>query len=245
MRHATLTKVALVAVLSGAAIFVFTPSQSATAQPDVSGDWDLTLFVTIPGFESETYCATVITQDGGSFDITMFCPELGEFLGAGDFTGTIDDAGELSASGTLHRMAIGLSGTLSSDGQSFAGRWTFGTLQGSRSTGFPVDVDGDGCTTEDERDTALGSQSSGGLRDPLNPWDYFNPSQDGVNRVDDITAVVQKYGHDDRVFQDYEVRYDRTELAGGNPWQFGPPDETIRTFDITAAVRSYGHDCGP
>ena len=85
----------------------------------------------------------------------------------------------------------------------------------------------------------------GGGRDPLNSWDYFNPTQDGFNRIDDVVAVVRKYGHDQGVLIDYHTRYDRTPLAGGNPWQFGPPDGVIRIFDTTAAVRSYGHDCGP
>jgi len=102
------------------------------------------------------------------------------------------------------------------------------------------DTDGDGC--RDGRE--VGSDpTQGGQRDPLNPWDYFNPTHDGTNRSDDITAVVMKYGHDQGVFGDYDVRYDRTALMGGHPWQFGPPDGTIRTADISAAVRSYGHDC--
>jgi len=102
------------------------------------------------------------------------------------------------------------------------------------------DSDADGCTDGQE----LGpSPTSGGRRDPLNPWDYFNPTQDGRNRSDDITAVVQKYGHDEGLYADYDVRYDRTELVGGNAWQFGPPEGVIRSFELTAAVRSYGHDC--
>jgi hypothetical protein len=43
----------------------------------------------------------------------------------------------------------------------------------------------------------------------------------------------------------YSENYDRTPLMGANPWQFGPPNGTIRGLDITAAVNSYGHDCGP
>ena len=56
---------------------------------------------------------------------------------------------------------------------------------------------------------------------------------------------MQKYGHDQGLYQDYSTDYDRTSLPGGDPWQFGPPDGAIRIFDITAAVYSYGHDCGP
>jgi hypothetical protein len=104
------------------------------------------------------------------------------------------------------------------------------------------DTDRDGCTNQQE----LGpSQGAGGQRSPSNPWDYFNPTQDGINRADDISAVVMKYGHDQGMSGDYDVKYDRTALAGGHPWQFGPPDGLIRSLEITAAVRSYGHDCGP
>jgi hypothetical protein len=104
------------------------------------------------------------------------------------------------------------------------------------------DSDGDGCTDGKE----LGpNEIQGGRRDPLNEWDYFNPGQDGVNRIPDITLVVQHYGHDAPNDQLYSTIYDRTELVGGHPWQFGPPNGTIRIVDITAAVRSYGHDCGP
>jgi hypothetical protein len=103
------------------------------------------------------------------------------------------------------------------------------------------DSDADGCSNGQE----LGlNEGLGGRREPLNPWDYFNPTQDGFNRSDDIAAVVNKYGHDQGAAPDYDVRYDRGgALPGGYPWQFLPPNGTIRMIDITAAVLSYGHDC--
>jgi polyhydroxybutyrate depolymerase len=102
-----------------------------------------------------------------------------------------------------------------------------------------ADADGDGCPNVKEQGP---DPSHGGQRDPKNPWDYFNPTQDGVNRTDDLAAVVMRYGHDlgDPM---YGMRYDRTAFPGGHPWQFGPPDGLIRTADITAVVMSYGHDC--
>jgi alpha-tubulin suppressor-like RCC1 family protein len=106
------------------------------------------------------------------------------------------------------------------------------------------DIDGDGCPNVNEQQTAAGSQTSGGLRDYLNPWDYYNPQQDGVNRVPDINLVVVNYGQDLATpGSTYSTHYDRTPLAGENLWEFGPPNGTIRAFDITAAVYSYGHDC--
>ncbi len=107
----------------------------------------------------------------------------------------------------------------------------------------PVDTDGDGCPDASEQQTDPGTETSGGLRDHLNPWDYFNPTHDGINRTDDITRIVQHYGHDDNGDPLYSTEYDRTALMGGYPWQFDAPDGIIRTADISAAVRSYGHDC--
>jgi hypothetical protein len=104
------------------------------------------------------------------------------------------------------------------------------------------DMDGDGCTDAQERGP---DETLGGRRDPQNPWDYFNPTLDGVNRIDDVNAVVEHYAHDQGVAPDYDARFDRTLLAGANPWQFDEPDGLIRIVDISAAVRSYGHDCGP
>jgi hypothetical protein len=105
------------------------------------------------------------------------------------------------------------------------------------------DTDGDGCPDTQEQQAALGTEMSGGLRNGKNPWDYFNPTLDGVNRIDDISAVIDHYGHDNDGDPLYSTRYDRTELAGGNAWQFGPPNGSIRIPDILAAVYSYGHDC--
>jgi hypothetical protein len=80
------------------------------------------------------------------------------------------------------------------------------------------------------------------LRDPYNPWDYFNPTQDGTNRIDDILAVANRYGRNDGDPM-YSQDHDRTFLSAGHSWQFGPPSGSIRQFDITAAVLSYDHDC--
>jgi polyhydroxybutyrate depolymerase len=105
------------------------------------------------------------------------------------------------------------------------------------------DIDGDNCPNVNEEQTAMGSEMTGGRRNTKNPWDYFNSTQDGVNRIDDITAVVDKYGHDEGSAGDYDIRYDRSPFNAGLPWEFDEPDGQIRIFDITAAVKSYGHDC--
>ena len=65
------------------------------------------------------------------------------------------------------------------------------------STCVEPDTDGDGCTDAREVQLASGSELSGGRREPKNPNDYFNPTGDGQNRVDDILAVVDAYFDDD------------------------------------------------
>ena len=43
--------------------------------------------------------------------------------------------------------------------------------------GLESDIDGDGCSNVAELNDTAGSQASGGLRNPKNPNDYFNPTQ--------------------------------------------------------------------
>jgi hypothetical protein len=84
--------------------------------------------------------------------------------------------------------------------------------------------------------------TQGGQRDEYNSWDYFNPSHDGVNRVDDILLVVQQY-FDDLGDAEYNADMDRTYI-GPNPWNLGPPNGLQRVDDILNAVKQYFHDCG-
>jgi polyhydroxybutyrate depolymerase len=108
---------------------------------------------------------------------------------------------------------------------------------------YDPDNDNDGCPDLKEQQTAVGSERAGGLRDPKNPWDYFNPTGDGMNRVDDIIAVIQRYGKD-AGDPTYDTRYDRT-YVGPNVWNLGPPDGIIRLADLLAVTKQFGHDCAP
>jgi len=109
------------------------------------------------------------------------------------------------------------------------------------------DYDTDGCSNAAE----LGqNQLTGGLRDPLNPNDYFNPSHDGKNRVDDILLTVQAYFDDDNdgtpglppYAAGYNPDTDRT-LVGPSAWNLGPPNGLQRVDDILNQVKQYFHDC--
>ena len=119
-------------------------------------------------------------------------------------------------------------------------------------TGAAGHTDADGCPDVKEQQTAPGSQTSGGLRDYLNPYDYFNPSGDGQNRVDDILLVVAQYFDDDLdgnpVLPPYSPGYnpdmDRTDDPGSSEaWDLLGPNGQQRVDDILNIVKQYFHDC--
>jgi len=102
-------------------------------------------------------------------------------------------------------------------------------------------TDRDGCSDTQELRTL---QGDGGKRDPFNDYDYMNATKDGLNRVDDILAVVNEYFNDDPPGDiDYSSQTDRTAIPGSNAWNLGPPNGQQRVDDILAAVKQYFHDC--
>jgi hypothetical protein len=113
-----------------------------------------------------------------------------------------------------------------------------------------ADTDGDGCTDDREILVGLGDELLGGWRDPLNPNDYFNPTGDLLNRVDDVLAVVNQYFVDDAdgtpglppYVPGYTPVTDRT-LLGPDPWDTGPPNGLQRVDDILYQLNQYFHDC--
>ena len=120
--------------------------------------------------------------------------------------------------------------------------------------GYPADNDGDTCPDAREQQTAAGSELSGGRRNFLKPWDYFNPTHDGLNRIDDILAVLNKGFIDDDDANPgqppYEPGYtpdtDRSAFGpdfGPNVWNLGPPNGQHRIDDVLNMVKHYFHDC--
>jgi alpha-tubulin suppressor-like RCC1 family protein len=116
--------------------------------------------------------------------------------------------------------------------------------------GVDPDDDNDGCPDVSEVQTSAGSQLSGGLRNPHDPNDYFNPSHDGQNRVDDVLLVASQYFDDDSdgnpglppYAAGYDPDTDRT-FVGPLAWNLGAPDGLQRVDDILNQVKQYFHDC--
>ncbi|MEX1157863.1 MAG: flexitail domain-containing putative surface protein, partial [Thermomicrobiales bacterium] len=102
------------------------------------------------------------------------------------------------------------------------------------------DTDTDGCPDASE----LGqNEGAGGLRDPFNRWDYFNPTNDGKIRFDDIMLISEHFGQT-APGPPYEAKFDRGSLAGGNAWNIAGPDLTITIADVLRVLLQYRHDCG-
>ncbi len=107
------------------------------------------------------------------------------------------------------------------------------------------DTDGDGCPDKRELGDTPGGPTGGGLRDPSNRWDYFNPEKVNTphgQTVADILAVVGKYGKG-QGHALYSIDTDRTAIIGGNVWNLGPADGQQTVADILAAVKQYNQNC--
>ena len=112
------------------------------------------------------------------------------------------------------------------------------------------DFDGDGCTDAAELQTAPGSQTTGGLRDPLNPNDFYDvlgggggPPDQIIDLTNDIFEVIQHYAPTGTE-PTYDVVFDRGPQIGANVWNMGPPDGVIDlTNDILGVILQYLHSC--
>lgn len=103
------------------------------------------------------------------------------------------------------------------------------------------DFDGDGCRNGQE----FGDDPrKGGLRNPLNPWDFMDVNGDRViNVFDDILPVLFAFGPEGA--GNYQASLDRSPAPpGAEPWRQGPPDGAIDLAgDILGAASQFGHSC--
>jgi hypothetical protein len=104
------------------------------------------------------------------------------------------------------------------------------------------DTDGDGCPDKKE---LADTQAAGGMRDPRNRWDFFNPEKvqtPHTQTVADILKTVSQFGKNQGNAL-YTIDTDRTGITGGNPWNLGPPDGQQTVADILAAIKQFSQSC--
>ncbi|MEX1253234.1 MAG: flexitail domain-containing putative surface protein [Dehalococcoidia bacterium] len=121
-----------------------------------------------------------------------------------------------------------------------------------------TDADSDGCTTSEEQQTAIGSQLTGGRRDPKHHWDFFDTpaapnARDKAVTAGDLARVVQRFGAvgvpngnplSTPPGSGYHTAFDRSSPQPGRDlWDLGPPDGSITVADIAFAVVQFGHSC--
>jgi hypothetical protein len=126
---------------------------------------------------------------------------------------------------------------------------------GSNFFGESGDSDGDGCSDLDENGL---DPTSGGARDPLSYWDFFdvptgqNLTRDGSVSVSDIFAIVERFNATGDPEIDplsvpppagYHTAYDRGELIGPYPWNVAAADGSIAITDTFSVIAQFGHSC--
>jgi hypothetical protein len=80
----------------------------------------------------------------------------------------------------------------------------------------------------------------GGLRDYLNPWDFYDVNADKKVDAADIGLVRSKF-HPIPPLPPADQPYDRGR--GVAPWAPGAPDNKINALDIALVRASFNHSC--
>jgi hypothetical protein len=120
------------------------------------------------------------------------------------------------------------------------------------------DTDQDGCTDKAELQTAPGSETSGGLRDPNNFWDFFD-TPDNSNQRNKVVAgadffrVLARFGSSGDPGGDplslpppapaYHTAFDRGPSSGPNTWNLTAANGAIAGTDFFAFLEQFGHSC--
>lgn len=101
-----------------------------------------------------------------------------------------------------------------------------------------IDTDFDGCTDAEELGT---KPRKGGMRDPNNPFDFFDVNFDRKVTREDAKEVAARYGAK-RGDARYDLAYDRAQM-GADPWDLGPGDGVINRADVNAVLIQLGDRC--
>ena len=119
-------------------------------------------------------------------------------------------------------------------------------VKGPTATPDPTDTDGDGCT--DQQEMGL-DETKGGLRDYLNPHDFYDvlgggggPPDQIIDLPNDILGVILHFSPGGG--PPYDTNFDRGPSTGPNPWNMTAPDGVIDLpNDILGVILQFGHDC--
>lgn len=117
------------------------------------------------------------------------------------------------------------------------------------------DSDGDGCDNALE---LFSDPAKGGMRDPNNPWDFFDTPnnanvRDSVISVADLVRIIDRFGasgspaidpHSPPPVTGYHTAFDRGgPPPGGDPWDLQAPNGSITAPDVFYLVGQFGHSC--
>lgn len=105
-----------------------------------------------------------------------------------------------------------------------------------------LDSDGDGCT--DARELGDTVSPGAGLRDPFNPYDYYDINHDGaITSGVDVLGVAQAFGSPgvNSRYIDYK---DRGLIVGSHSWNKNGPNNNINSGgNVLGVAAQFGHGC--
>ena len=109
-----------------------------------------------------------------------------------------------------------------------------------------LDDDGDGCSDlqENGKDPTVG-----GLRNPHNPWDFYDVLGEGggppdqlIDLPNDILGVILRFAPQGQ--PPYDVQFDRGPSSGPNAWNMTAPDGVIDLpNDVLGVILQFNHSC--
>ena len=111
---------------------------------------------------------------------------------------------------------------------------------------FESDTDADGCSDGQELSE---DATTGGQRDPLNPWDFYDVLGEGggppdglIDLPNDILGVILRFSPQGQA--PYDVAFDRGVSSGPNAWNMTAPDGVIDLpNDILGVILQFNHSC--
>ena len=116
------------------------------------------------------------------------------------------------------------------------------------------DHDRDGC--DDKVEITSSTPGNGGIRDPLNKWDFFDPTRDGSVAGTDFFALLGRFNTSGDPSLDpfnptlpasgYHPRFDRGPSVDGSASHvLSPANGTIAGTDFFSVLGQFATTCAP